>query len=134
MLASDYKKELLIVNEQPDLMAEITKLDSEKGIPSIVWSMAIYDFNKQNITMAMMDYSVAASHIQALCQSYSETVGLEGHWHVIAGFSSLGMSNLGIENFQSPNTRVQATIDNSNNLDPLVLNFHAMSVLINNIS
>jgi hypothetical protein len=130
MLASDNKKELLIVNEQPDLMAEITQLDSDEGIPEIVWSMAIYDFNKQNISMATMDYSLVASHIQELCKSYSDTVGLEGYWHVTAGFSSLGMSKLDIENYQSPNTRVQVVIDNENNLDPLELNFHAMSVLI----
>ncbi|KZM38557.1 hypothetical protein OA92_23095 [Marinomonas sp. SBI22] len=131
MLVSGYKKELLIVNDQPNLMAEITKLDSDDGIAEIVWSMAIYDFNQQNITMETMDYALAANDIKALCQSHSDSVGLEGSWHIIAGFSSLGMSSLGEGHFQSPNTRAHVTIDNAKSLNPLTLNFQVVGILIN---
>lgn len=132
MLASGYKKELLIVNDQPNLMAEVTQLDNDEGIAEIVWSMAIYDFNSQNIKMELMDYQVAANDIKALCQSHSETVGLEGDWHIIASFSSLGMSNLEIAGFQSPNTRAQVTVGNENTLSPMTINFQVMGFLINN--
>lgn len=131
MLGSDCKKELLIVNEQPNLMLEVTQLESNEGIAEIVWSMAIYDFNQQNISMAIMDYSIAASDIKELCKFHSDMVGLEGSWHILASFSSLGVSSLENGDFQSPNTRVHVTIDNPSMKDSLSLNFQAIGMLIN---
>jgi len=133
MLESGLINEILIVRDQPDLMLEISQLDSDEGIAEIVWSMAIYDFNHQEIKMAAMDYSAAATHLLDLCKFHSNAVGLDGHWHILAGFSSIGMSDLDIGNFQSRNTQVQILIDNQNREEPLVLNFHAMGVLITSL-
>ena len=130
MLVSGDSKEILIVNKQPDLMLEISQLDSDEGIAKIVWSMAVYDFNKQKISMTSMDYSAAAIHILELCKFHSDAVGLEGHWHILAAFSPVGLSDLDIENFQSPNTQVQILIDNDLREVPLALNFHAMGILL----
>lgn len=130
MQVTRYKKELLIVNEQPDLMSEVSQLDSDEGIPEIVWSLAIYDFNQQKISMKVMDYSMAAEHIQELCRFHSDSVGLEGDWHIMAGFSSLGMSQLVSKRFQSPNTRAQVIINNEACFEPTLLNFNAMGMLI----
>ena len=41
MLVSEIKKDLLIVNDQPDLMLAISQLDGEEGIAEVVWSMAV---------------------------------------------------------------------------------------------
>ena len=83
--------------------------------------------------MAAMDYSAAATHILELCKFNSDSVGLEGHWHILAGFSSIGMSGLDIENYQSPNTQVQVLIDNENREEPMALEFHAIGMLIKSV-
>ena len=133
MLVSEIKKDLLIINDQPDLMLAISQLDSEEGIAEVVWSMAVFDFNNQKIIMAAMDYSAAATHLLELCKCHSDSVGLEGHWHILAGFSSIGMSSLDIENYQSPNTQVQVLIDNENREEPMALAFHAIGMLIKSV-
>lgn len=130
MQGAIYKKELLIVTEQPDLMAEVSQLDSDEGIPEIVWAMAVYDFNKQNIIMTKVDYSVVCSHISELCKFHSNAVGLEGHWHVQAGMNVIGMNNLDIENFQSPNTQIQILLDKPSREAPFKFSFHAIGILI----
>lgn len=133
MLVEGTDKELLIVSKQPDLMLAVSQLDSEEGIAEVVWAMAVYDFNQQNITMASMDYFEAAINISVLCKEHSQTVGLEGHWHVIAAFSPLGMSDLDLENYQSPNTQMHALIDNDKREEPMALKFHAMGVLLKSV-
>ena len=126
MLMSGDRKDVLIVREQPDLMLEISQLDNDEGIAEIVWSMAVYDFNEQKISMTSMDYSAAAVHLLELCKFHSDAVGLEGAWHILAAFSPVGVSDLDLENFQSPNTQVQILIDNELRATPLTLNFNAM--------
>jgi len=130
MLGESTEKGLLIINAQPDLIAEASQLESEERIAGVVWAMAVYDFNQQKITMASMDYSEAALHIFELCKAHSKTVGLERNWHVLAAFSPLGMSDLDLENFQSPNTQVHVLIKNDKRVEPMALTFHAMGVLL----
>ncbi len=133
MFISDYKKDLLIIRERPSLMAEMSRLDSNEGISTIVWNMAIFDFNKQNITMAKMDYSSAALHILALCKFHSDEIGLEGHWHIDTGFSYYCMSELVIEDENLTIARLHSLIDNPNCIGTMMLNFHAMGAFINTL-
>jgi len=130
MLVSDYKKDVLAISEQSGLPTEISQGDGGKDVLDSIWAMAIFDFNKQNVSLLTMDYLAASTDILALCERYSDVAGLKGVWHIDTGFSYLCISELVIEDCSASITRMHALIDNPHQVNSMVLNFHAMGVFI----